>query len=209
MSTAAYRPATGLQIDVEVRGDRVRKTFNRDIPGRAPADEKFEREYAAYCRFSELGTDFVPRLIECNRAGLWLDLERIANGRTLVDWLNDAAHNSFDPVITQLIHIDHYLHKHRINYLAGSPLDVLVAHDYRVYLIDFEYTWLDERFEDIFCESMNHTRLERVTNTSNRDLFIAMLASRRADIRHYSRRKITNAAVHRLRIGRRRKLVRR
>ena len=83
----------------------------------------------------------------------------------------------------------------------------MVSDDYRLHLIDFEYTWLDERFEDILFEAMAHTRLEQVENTRNRDLFLATLASRQREVQDFVRRKITNGAIIRLGFGRRRRLV--
>ena len=198
---------TSLPIEIEVRGDHVRKSFSRDLLTAHRAEAKFARECAAYRRFNARGTAFVPQLRDHDAQALWLDIEFVAGGRTLIDWLEDAPHNSFEPVITQLLYIDRYLYRNRINYLGGSPKDVLVAEDYSLHLIDFEYTWLDERFEDIICESMVHTRLARVSNVRNRDLFVATLASRQRETQSFARRKWTYAIAHRLRLGRRRRLV--
>ena len=97
----------------------MRKIYHRDPARDWPAKEKFSREWAAYKRLNGLGTDFVPRLLDANPKELWLEIERVASGRTLIDWLNEAPHNSFEPVVTQLLRIDSYLYKNRINYLGG------------------------------------------------------------------------------------------
>lgn len=206
---AAAPSAPALPIVVEVRGARVRKTYRADLMGRARAEAKFRRECAAYRRFAELGADFVPPLLAWDEAGLWLETGRVAGGRTLIDWLEAPPHNGLDPVITQLVRIDKFLYVNRIDYLGGSPKDVLVDEDYRVFIVDFEDTFLDERFEDSLYDRMFHARMRRVADARNRELFLVMLAGRRKDFHRLTRRKLASGLRGRLRLDRRSRLERR
>lgn len=208
-AAAAPSAPAALPIVVEMRGGRVRKTYRTDVRPRAVAEAKFRRECATYERFARLGADFVPRLLARDEAALWLETEHVAGGRTLIDWLEVVPHNSLDPVITQLIRIDKFLYVNRIDYLGCSPKDVLVDDDYRVFIVDFEDTYLDERFEDSLYERMFHPRLRLVADERNRELFLAMLAGRRNEFHRLTRRKIASGLVGRLRLDRRSRLKRR
>ena len=122
-------------ITIEVRGDRIRKTYCEEFARRGVARAKFRREIAAYRRLAELGASFVPDLLDCDEASLWLDIERVADSRTLADWLETAPSNSFEPVIIQLLTIDKYLYENKINYLQTSAKDIMVGDNYKLYII--------------------------------------------------------------------------
>ena len=185
-------------VAVKVLRDRVRKTYREGValPGLATA--KFRRESAAYRRFAELGVDFAPRLLGCDEHDLWLETELVAERRTLLGWLETAPSNSFDPVVSQIIGIDKFLYEHRINYLGCSPKDILVSSDFGIHLVDFENTFLDERFQEILYERMFHIRMTQVNNERARDVFFALLANRRDDFHRFLSRKIRNGVLARL-----------
>lgn len=194
-------------ILVESLGDRVRKTYREGIVRPGVAAEKFLRELAAYRRFAELGATFVPALLACDEDALWLEIERVADGRTLADWVETAASNSLEPVIIQLITIDKFLCESRINYLQATPKDIMVGERYKLYLIDFEYTYLDERFQQILYERMFDARMMNVKNTRSRDIFLAALAARRMEFYRFLPRKVHNGVLGRLGVLRANRLV--
>ena len=194
------RVGANEHITVEFLPDRVRKTYREGVlkPGLATA--KFHREVAAFQRFDALDVEFVPKLLDVDRAGLSLETDWVAAGRTLIDWLESAPSNSLDPVISQLIRVDRFLYENRINYLESSPENVLVSDDYHVYLVDFEYTFLDERFQQILYDQMFHARLTKVKNSQTRDVFLASLTARRNDFHAFLDRKIINGVLARVRL---------
>lgn len=185
-------------ITVEIRDEIVRKTFQASVLSRAVAEAKFQREVKAYHRLESLRVDFVPRLLAEDEGALQIDIERVPAGRTVVQWLESAPHNSFDPVISQIISIDKFLYVNRINYLGASPKDILIDDDYRVFILDFEETYLDERFEEVLCERMFHDRLNLVKNQERCTFFLAALAGRRNEFHDFTRRKVMGAIVKRL-----------
>ena len=104
-------------ITIETMGGRVRKTFHEGVARPGIATDKFRRELDAYRRFEELGTQFTPAMTGYDEDGLWLEIERVADGRTLADWLETAPLNSFEPVLVQLVTTDKYLYENQSSQL--------------------------------------------------------------------------------------------
>ena len=139
--------------------------------------------------------NFTPRLLSYDDVTCSLEIEKI-NGRDLCAILEEGGDIASLEIIGQLVEIDRYLYDHKINYMNSSPKDVIYDIDQnKVYIIDFEYTFLNEYFQQILFEQMLHTRMMKVTNVHARDLFLAALSSRKSDFRRYYYRKIKNSAL--------------
>lgn len=190
--------APAPDITVEIKGKRVRKIFHVRTGDAGSAKAKFARELAAYRRLGALGADFVPGLLDWDEEGLWLETDLVAGGRTMLDWLEAAPSNSFEPVVAQLIMIDRFFYENRINYMDTSPKDILVADDFRLYVVDFESTFLDEDFQQVLYDRIFHPRLIYVRDDRTRDAFLAFLANRRDDFHRFLPRKIRNGVLARL-----------
>ena len=183
-------------IEIEFRKDRVRKIYHKVGARPEIQKEKFLREVKAYQLFSTLQVQFVPRLLDFHDEELWIETSWA--GRTLVDWLEHSPSNKLDQVISQLIDIDAFLSLKRINYLESSPRDVLVNEKGHVSIIDFEYTFLNERFQQVLLEKMFHERMHLVENVVQREAFLAMIRMRLKECHCYLSRKIMNSILGRL-----------
>ncbi|MBI08033.1 MAG: hypothetical protein CMM55_00800 [Rhodospirillaceae bacterium] len=144
-------------INILVSGRTVYKAYqlNTNKVGR----DKFNREVQAYSFFKQTNATFVPTLLgsgQYNDHG-WLAIKH--GGQTLVDWLKQENLKTFSSILHQLIHIDEWLYRHKVNYLESSPKDLLIDKNGKVRLIDFEYTFLQENFEQILLERVVHERL--------------------------------------------------
>lgn len=196
-----------LPIEIEMRGERVRKTYRDVNAGPGVAAEKFHRELAAYHHFERLRVPFVPGLLDFDERALWLEIERVDGDRTLAEWVESAPVNGYEPVIVQLITADRFFYDNNINYLQATATDILVGNHYRLYFIDFEYTFLNERFQQILYERLFEPRMMNLVNTLSRDAFLATLAARKKEFHKFVPRKVHNAILGRLGLLRANRLV--
>ena len=179
-------------IQVDFLEDVVVKTYLSNPLLPAINREKFQREIIAYKRLKLLNAEFVPDLLSYDKAKYSLTIERIMGG-DLCNILEKDENIDFDSIISQLIKIDDFLFKNQINYLNSSPKDVVYdSEDNKIYIIDFEYTFVNEPFQQILFDRMFHARMMRVINTVRRDRFLYLLKKRRSDFTRYYYRKIKN-----------------
>ena len=182
-------------IQVDISDDKVRKTYIIDSTKPGFQEEKFRREVTVYQYFKRCAIGFAPRLLTYDDASCSLEIEKI-KGRDLCSILEDGGHIAIDEIIGQLVEIDRYLYDHRINYMNSSPKDVIYdINQNKVYIIDFEYTFLNEYFQQILFDQMFHTRMMKVKNAKSRNEFLAALRSRKGDFRRYYYRKIRNSTL--------------
>ena len=120
----------------------------------------------------------------------------VFKGKDLCAILEDGGSAAIEEIISQLVKIDRYLYDNRINYMNSSPKDVIYSDsENKVYIIDFEYTFLNEYFQQILFDQMFHTRMMKVQNIDVRDRFLKALKSRKGEFRSYYYRKAKNFAL--------------
>ena len=177
-------------ISIEIYSDYILKRYNVQSGDFVIQGEKFQRELSAYKKFSELKVDFVPELVSFDEKLLSLTIERIG-GPTLCELLESCSEYDLDSIIEQIIDIDSFLSKNRINCLYISPADFIYQKvKKRLYIIDFEYTYVNRYFQQILLDQMFHPRIQRVKNTQCRDKFLNLLTKKKKDIFRYRSRKV-------------------
>jgi len=173
----------------EFEGDIYKKYLlneNNDVT----QEKKFWREVKAFQRMEQAKVDFVPKLISFDDSTLTLHMEKIV-GLTLTAFLENEGIQAYDSIVEQLVHIDGYLYDNKINYMYASPMDVIIQNKTgKLFIIDFEYTVLDEPYIQILCTRMFHERIERVRNEKNREIFKTLLYKRRHQFRRYYFRRL-------------------
>jgi len=186
------RKKTRSPIQVDFLEDVVVKTYLPDALLPAINRDKFQREINAYKSLKLLNAEFVPDLLSYDKTKYSLTIERIMGG-DLCSILEKDENIDFEAIISQLVKIDDFLFKNQINYLNSSPKDVVYDNEEnKIYIIDFEYTFVNEPFQQILFDCMFHARMMRVTNTVRRDHFLYLLKKRRSDFTRYYYRKIKN-----------------
>ena len=177
-------------ITIEVYSDSIIKRYNIQSGDSDVQREKFKRELSAYKRFDELKVDFVPELISYNEESLSLTIERI-DGPNLSELLETCSEYDLVSIIDQIIEIDSFLYKNRINSLHISPTDFIYHKDKnRLYIIDFEYTYLNRYFQQILLDQMFRPRIQRIENARCRDKFLNLVIKRKKDVILYKPRKV-------------------
>ncbi|MCE2510424.1 MAG: hypothetical protein J4G10_05540 [Alphaproteobacteria bacterium] len=192
---ALFEPEAGLHIRLEMRDRIVFKAYYPRYA--AKAREKFEREIEAFRFFTARRAPFVPELLESGITNEICGLALRNGGVTLANWLEKAPHSAFDGILDQLLRIDAWLYRHRVNYLQASPKDVLVDDAGTARIIDFEYTFLNEPFEQILVERMDHDRLESLP-PDLAETVRARVHARKTESRHFFYRVLRNGVMRRL-----------
>jgi hypothetical protein len=188
-------PSPACSIQVDMLDDKVKKTYFPDLGHPGFQERKFRREINAYQHFEHSSMDFTPRLLSYDDAACSLEIEKI-KGRDLCELLEDGGDIATDDIIGQIVEIDKYLYDHQINYMNSSPKDVIYNESVnKVYIIDFEHTFLNEYFQQILYDQMFHTRMMKVKNVDSRDRFLGALRRRRGEFKMYYYRKVKNIAL--------------
>lgn len=186
-------PEGAIQVDISDK--KVEKTYILDSTRPGFQEGKFWREVNAYQHFDRYSVGFAPRLLSYDDAACSLEIEKI-EGRDLCAILEDGGDIATEEIIRQLVEIDRYLYNNRINYMNSSPKDVIYNNsENKVYIIDFEYTFLNEYFQQILFDQMFHTRMMKIKNVDSRDRFIAALMRRKGEFKLYYYRKVKNSAL--------------
>lgn len=98
-----------------------------------------------------------------------------------------------------MIKIDSFLFKNTINYLHSSTANMLFDEKMnKLYLIDFEHTYLNEYFQQILYDYMFGARAMRTDKVSARDCFLEMLFERLLEFENFYRRKVTAFCLARI-----------
>lgn len=202
---ALLDPPANDHIQVAVQDSVVFKAYYPIASHKA--QDKFDRELSAFEFFTQNNAFFVPQLFESGRMPnvCWLAMSHA--GITLSKWLETAPTTALEPIFDQLLQIDAWLYQNNVNYLEGSPKDMLVDKDGKVRLIDFEYTFLDEPFEQILLERVNHDRLSAVP-AERASLVRNIVRARKHQSRAFLRRKIRSAILRRCGLNRVQKSIR-
>jgi hypothetical protein len=203
LSTTLELPATLFDapesdyIKISVQPLVVFKAYYPSVS--VQATFKFNREIEAFGFFARMNADFIPSLIDSGETNsvCWIAMPHA--GVTLASWLESATETTLAPVIDQLLQIDAWLYKNDVNFLEASPKDILIDDHGKVRIIDFEYTFLNEPFEQILLERIDHDRLVDLPLKSA-DMARDVVQARKNQSVAYYRRKIRSAIL--LRCGR-------
>lgn len=190
-------PAEKSEIALEFVGDVVYKVYYLDDYKNAA--EKFGRELKAFEFFDKSNVAFVPTLLgHGSEEGMfWLATKNA--GKTLTEFLADQVSNSdLEKIFSQINEIDKWLYLNRVNYLESSPNDILVDETGNIRIIDFEYTFLHERFEQLLIERLKHDRIRKLSQ-EKQEKVIRFSKKFKKDSYHFLLRKCINSLV--LRIG--------
>jgi len=185
----------GQPIRVEMRDKVVFKAYYCELSKQAY--DKYKREIDAFNFFDAQNASFVPRLLANGVQNDVCWLATSFSGQTLVEWCSDASTAAMREMADQLIEIDAWLFKHRVNYLEASPKDILVDDNGRAFIIDFEYTFLGERFEQLLIERIDHDRL-KLLGTDCLDTVRKEIVARKIRSFKFLKRKVVNAVLLRL-----------
>jgi tRNA A-37 threonylcarbamoyl transferase component Bud32 len=185
------------EIQVIINDKEIFKKYNCEEFSFKYNRTKFFRELRAYKYFNNLEVDFVPRLIGYNQSLCSLTIENVG-GNTLRNIIEEGVPNSQE-IVSNIIKVDRFLYSRKINYMHSSIDDILVHNDgKKIYIIDFEYTYLNEYFQQILYDCMFGSRMMRVKNRLSRDKFINILHERKNEFQSYYYRKGKNIMLSKL-----------
>jgi hypothetical protein len=133
------KQAKGLKISFF--GDYVFKQWNL-VPSLYSVEERdnrFQKELNAYKKFQLAKCSFVPELLDYSEENNILCIQKIM-GKDLLTVLQNFGEYavSYRDIISQIEYMDEWLHAHRIHDLGTSYLDLILADEGSLYLIDFE-----------------------------------------------------------------------
>jgi tRNA A-37 threonylcarbamoyl transferase component Bud32 len=178
-------------IKIVLRDNEVIKRYILKDSNHDNVKRRFRRELKAYSYFNSINIDFVPHLISYDESSFTLILEKV-KGDTLLDMI-EKGDISEHVIISGLVKIDRYLYRNRINYLHSSIKDIFYDRKKKsVCIIDFEYTYLNEYFQQILYDCMFGSRMMRIKNHAGRDKFLGILRERKNEFQSYYYRKAKN-----------------
>ena len=152
----------------------------------------FEREVKTYQYFNTRDIDFVPRLIS-HKSGE-LKIEYI-EGNTLAEIFQSNLLIDVEDIINQIIAIDKYLHKYQVNILRLKPADfILSKKNQKIYIFDFEYTFLNSRFKNTLYDQFLHN-LKLLEKNSGVSLFISRLKNNKRNFYRINQRRFINKLI--------------
>ena len=194
------------EIQISICNKEVMKRYNCENSFYKYSKIKFLRELRAYKFFNSLKVDFVPKLIGYDTSLCYLIIENI-RGNTLRDVIEEGDFNAYE-IISNIIGVDRSLYRKKINYMHSSADDILVTKDRkRIYIIDFEYTFINEYFQQILYDCLFGSRMMRIKNQIGRDKFIEILKKRKHEFESYYFRKAKNILISSLGVMRRKERV--
>ena len=188
-------PEPGQHIRLAVQKEVVFKAY---YPERLEkAREKFDREVEAFHFFTLRQVPFVPEFLKSAIDGniCWLAMRN--GGTTLADWFEKTPVSAWDPAFDQLLRIDTWLYRNRVNYLQSSPKDMLIDDAGTVRIIDFEYTFLGEPFEQFLIERLDHDRL-RALAPDRANAIREQAHARKKESHRFFYRTLRNGVLRRL-----------
>jgi hypothetical protein len=172
--------------EVEYEGGIVTKTFHpRTKLGIRSHDESFRTELAAYQFFEKIRWGWAPNLLEYDFERKKLRLQRI-NGRSLTEMITRSVEFDVREVISQLLKLDRLLWLNRINCLQINSDDIVVEEgSSKIYMIDFEHTYLNSRYKKILCNQILGPKLYKIEDNGTKSQFISSLLQRRKHFHKY------------------------
>jgi len=187
-----------MYIQIEIYEERVKKKYLPDPSRPGLQEEKFYREINAYKFFNNRNIKFVPKLLSYDESFHILNIQKV-DGNDICSTLDDCTNDDMQNIISQLTLIDTFLFKNKINYMYSSPADIIYDKvRNKLFIIDFEYTFLNEYFQQILYKNMFHSRMNRVKNTVSRDLFLKKIRTQRKKFIYYNYRRVKNFLLNRL-----------
>lgn len=93
--------------------------------------------------------------------------------------------------LKKIIEIDKFIFKNRINVLHLSPKDLIIDKRKNVFLIDFEYTFLDSRFKQRIYDKLFHHNLKK----NNPIQFFEFIKQNKKGFYKNKSRKIINGLI--------------
>ena len=174
---------------IEFQDKIVVKTFmERHKEGFKSPDEIFDSELRAYQYFNRIDWKWAPRLTGYDPAERRLSLKRI-NGMSLAKAISEEWGFNIRFVIDQLIELDRSLWKNRINCLNMTVQDIMVEEETsRVYMVDYEDTYLHSRYKKILYHQMLSPKLFRIKDNRTKSEFISALRENRHRFHKYYQR---------------------
>jgi hypothetical protein len=189
------------EIEIVSNGEKVIKKYKPDNFSGEYFRKKYFRELYAYEYFNSKKVDFVPHLLSYNKLEYSLTIENI-QGNTLQELIDGGNFNEQE-IIDGLIVVDKYLYLNKINYMNSSVTDILVSsNENRIYIVDFEYTYLNEYYQQILYDCLFGSRMMRIKNKINRDRFLKTLRENKNKFESYYYRKSKNIMLSALGIKR-------
>lgn len=172
--------------EIEFQDDLVVKTFHpRSKPGILPQDEAFAHELAAYQRFERIRWGWAPSLIGYDVEKRQVHIERI-KGLSLRETISRDIELDVDKIVDELMELDKLLWVNRINCLQIKPDDILIEEGTsRIFMIDFEHTYLNSRFKKILCNQLLGPKLFKIEENETKRRFISSLQKRRSQFHRY------------------------
>ncbi len=198
------------EIQLKFTESQVQKTYLYKTPQEHKTQQtKYLREVVAYQKFTDLGANFVPKLLYHDEKNLTLHIEKV-EGDHLVKTLQNNSCINVENLIEQLITIDAFLYQNNINYLHCSPHDIIYnVEKKKLFIIDFEYTFLHRYKQILYRQIVFHPRLLRAKGEGSCTLFIDTLHKNKGRFQHYYYRRWRNTfiALCRSRLGHKGKLL--
>ncbi|MBN1574472.1 MAG: hypothetical protein JW984_14845 [Deltaproteobacteria bacterium] len=190
---------TSTDVSIEIHADYVKKSYHTNI-GNFPLQRvKFLRELEAYERFKKIGAEFVPNLIAYDIDLQSITLERI-EGIDICEILENCSEYDLNRIIDHIIHIDSFLYKNNINCLYTSPKELIYQVEMdKLFLLDFEYTFVNEYFHQILLENIyQNPKMKRINNVRCLDEFVELSKRRLIDVEKYHYRKVKTYLLSKL-----------
>ena len=166
--------------------DKVIKTFHpRSKPGILSPDEAFAHELAAYQHFKKIRWGWAPRLLGYDMEMRQVHLQKI-KGLSLKETISRDIGFDVDKVVDELMELDKLLWTNRINCLQIKPDDILIEDkSTKIFMIDFEHTYLHSRFKKILCNQLLGPKLFKIEENETKRRFICSLQNRRSQFYRY------------------------
>jgi hypothetical protein len=172
--------------EIEYYDNTVIKTFHpRSKPGILTQDEAFANELAAYKHFERIRWGWNPSLMGYNIEKRQIQIERI-KGVSLTEMIARKLEFNVEQVISELIELDRLLWLNRINCLQIKSDDILLEEgSFKIFMIDFEHTYLNSRFKKILCNQLLGPKLYKIEENETKRRFISSLQKRRSRFHKY------------------------
>ena len=172
--------------EIEYHDDKVIKTFHpRSKAGIKSQGEAFDSEVAAYQFFDEIRWGWAPSLLGYDMIKRQIQIKRI-KGLSLRETISRNLEFNVEDVVNELIELDRLLWINRINCLQIKSDDILIEEgSSKIYLVDFEHTYLNSRFKKILYNQLLGPKLLKIEENETKRQFILTLQKRRSQFHRY------------------------
>jgi hypothetical protein len=157
---------------------------------------KYLREKEAYNYFNSKQVRFVPKLIKSSKGVLNIEF---IDGQTLFDHLSMNLDADWGVIIDQIIEIDKFLYKNKINALGLHLKDFMIKKSGEVFLYDFEYTILNSEYKNLIYDQLiiysTLKGLADIDDKLNLSIFLDLIKKRKNDFYRLTYRRIKNKLI--------------